>query len=38
VPTWKIALVIAALACLTTVVMWLLYAVLAPLIFSRVPA
>lgn len=36
-PTWKIALVLAAAACVTTVVLWLVYAALAPLLFTRVP-
>ncbi|HET6316051.1 MAG TPA: hypothetical protein VFG86_06315 [Chloroflexota bacterium] len=37
VPTWKIALVVTALACAVTVALWLLYAALAPLLFTRVP-
>ena len=37
VPTWKLALVFAALAIGTTIVLWLLYAALAPLLFRPIP-
>ena len=36
VPTWKIAVVIAGLAVATTILFVLLYAVLFPLIFSKI--
>jgi len=37
-PTWKVALVVAVLACVATVVLWLLYAVLATFVFVRAPS
>lgn len=37
VPTWKLALVFAGLAILSTVILWLFYAALAPLLFRPIP-
>ena len=37
VPTWKLALVFAALAVAITIILWLLYAALAPLLFRPIP-
>ena len=36
IPTWKLAFVVAGLACATTVVLWLLFAALAPVLFTPV--
>jgi hypothetical protein len=36
IPTWKVAVVVAVAACVITLVLWLLYAALAPLLFTPV--
>jgi hypothetical protein len=36
IPTWKLGIAIALLACLTTIVLWLFYAAIAPILFTPV--
>lgn len=36
VPTWKVAMVLVAAGIVSTVVIWLLYALLAPVLFRPV--
>ena len=37
VPTWKVVLAVALFGVLCSVVLWLLYSALAPLLFVRAP-
>jgi hypothetical protein len=37
IPTWKVALALAIAAIVCTIVLWLLYALLAPLLLRPVP-
>ena len=37
VPTWKVVLVLIAAGVLSTVLIWLLYAAIAPFLFRPVP-
>ena len=37
VPTWKVAVVLVVLGVMSTLVLWFLYAALAPILFRPVP-